>query len=142
MTRKRGRKSGAELATIPACPVITIPRPEPPLELLDHEADEWRRVVNCLPSDFFGPESHALLVQYCRHVTASRRIAHLLRKVYAAREYDPAELSALLREQRAETAIIKSLMTAMRLSQQSSYSARGAAGAKNDRPAAKPLWES
>jgi hypothetical protein len=48
---KRGRKSAESLAIRPVTPVETPPRPTPPDELNDEEAEEWLAIVNRLPAD-------------------------------------------------------------------------------------------
>ena len=47
-------------------------------ELSDEEGEEWCEIVDRLPADWFARETHALLVQYCRHVVAARRVSQLI----------------------------------------------------------------
>ena len=75
----RGRKSaGALTLTVVTGDVEVVRRPEPPTELTREQAAEWRAVVDRLPADWFARETHGLLVQYCRHVVAARRVAELV----------------------------------------------------------------
>ncbi|MGE3296724.1 MAG: hypothetical protein AB7I68_05175 [Porticoccaceae bacterium] len=126
----RGRKSANDMAVVVALPA----RPDPPAELTDEQAREWVEVVNRLPADHFPRETHGLLVQYCRHVVASRRVAKL---IDAAAEGDLPTLARLLRMQVAQSNAIASLATKMRLSQSSTSDRRRAKG-----PAERAPWDS
>jgi phage terminase small subunit len=56
-------------------PAIVMPqRPEPPPELGAEEAEIWRKTVKALRADWFTPETHPMLRNYCRLVTASDRL--------------------------------------------------------------------
>lgn len=133
----RGRKSAAELAIIGPGGVETIRRPEPPAELTDEQADEWRAIVNRLPADWFPRETWGLLAQYCRHVTRARRLAQLLVAAEAAEEVDVKEYRELLRSEEEQSRAISSLATRMRISQQATYDKSKAKGGKSG----KRLWE-
>jgi hypothetical protein len=100
--RQRGRKSAAALTVISSSGVETVRRPEPPTELTDEQADEWRAVVMRLPADWFPRETHALLTQYCRHVVAARRVAQLIEGAEGAAEFDVETYERLLRMQEKE----------------------------------------
>ena len=135
----RGRKSAASLAVVPALPNR---RPEPPRELTNEQAIEWRAVVGYMPADWFTRETHALLVQYCRHVVNARRIARALDG------YDPAVLATpegidtydkLAKMADREGRALANLATRMRLTQQSHYrpdKSVGKASAADEKP-----WE-
>lgn len=120
----RGRKSAAALAIV--SPVEVVPRPGAPAELNDEQAAEWKAVVERMPADWFGRETHALLVQYCRHVVAARRIAQIIeamenleaaeQRPFVLEDYDRA-----LKMQEREGRAISSLATRMRITQQTSY---------------------
>jgi len=56
---KRGRKSQAELATVAV--VDPDGRPDAPYDLTDYQADEWRTVVNRMPSGWFPRETWDVL---------------------------------------------------------------------------------
>lgn len=139
--RQRGRKSAVsqEVATIST--VSLIERPEPALDLTPPEEDVWRSVVGAMPADWFPVETHPLLSQYCRHTVAARKIAMLIDLASAKDQVDTAELDKLLQMQARETAALKALAASMRLSQQASYSARGAGGEKSRRSTVKRPWE-
>ena len=91
---------------------------------------------------WFGPETHGVLVSYCKHITEARRIDVLLD------EYDPEWLksesglgryASLVKLRELQTRAITSLATKMRLTQQSQYHK----DAKGNRPAQqKRPWES
>jgi hypothetical protein len=116
------RKSAASLSVVQALPGQQ--RPEPPAELSDEQAVEWRKVVDRLPADWFPAESHQLLVAYVRHVVNARVIAGKIRAFDPAWLDEPEGLQMFDkltmigdREGRA----ISSLATRMRLTQQSRF---------------------
>lgn len=132
----RGRQSAASLSVISGAGVETIRRPDAPAELTAEQQDEWRAVVNRLPADWFPRETHGMLAQYCRHITASRRVADMIAALEGmvareAAEADGGEAQAilsaaktmdrLLKMQEREGRAISSLATRMRISQQSSF---------------------
>ena len=120
MVQKRGRKSAEDMALTVAEPsaIHVIPRPDAPLDLTPEEAEVWNQTVDAMPADWFRPETFPLLSQWCRHT-----------------------VKELLGMQARETTALKAMASAMRLSQQSSYSDRGAAGKKAARPKVKRLWD-
>jgi len=135
----RGRISSASLAVVQADDVGRVPRAEVPAELTAEQAGEWRAVVNRMPAEWFGRETFALLAQYCRHVVAARRVAHLVEACEAGEEFDVAEYDRLLKMQEREGRALSSLATRMRLSQQSTYDKTTK---KKTIASAKKLWQS
>src|SRR3990167_5634469 len=133
----RGRQSAAALSVISTEGIVTIRRPEPPSELTDEQAQEWRAVVNRLPAEWFPREPHGLLVQYCRHVVAARRVAQLIAAAEGSENFDTEEYDRLLKMQEREGRAISSLATRMRMSQHSTYDKKKS---KPIRGAKKP-WE-
>ena len=131
------RQSAAALSVISAEGIVTIRRPEPPEELTDEQAQEWRAIINRLPADWFPRETHGMLVQYCRHVVASRRVAQLIAAHEASENFDTEDYDRLLKMQEREGRAISSLATRMRISQHSTYDKKKA---KPIRGAKKP-WE-
>lgn len=118
----RGRVSGAALSVVSGGLVSSIRRPDPPEELSDEQATEWRAVVSRMPAEWFQRETHGLLVQYCRHVVAARRVAQLI----AQHEDDDAHFNVddydrLLKMQEREGRAMSSLATRMRISQHATY---------------------
>src|SRR3546814_433066 len=107
----RGRKSAAALSVIGPGGVETIRRPEPPSDLTDEQADEWRAVVNRLPAEWFPRETWGLLSQYCRHVIRARRLAQLLDAAEQATEFDVKEYRDLLRSEEEQSRALASLAT-------------------------------
>jgi hypothetical protein len=103
--------------------VTVSPRPDPPRELTAEQADEWRAVVDRLPADWFPRETHGLLVQYCRHVVAARRVAQLIESLETSSdsEFDVGRYDELLKMQEREGRALSSLATRMRLTQQTTY---------------------
>jgi hypothetical protein len=135
----RGRKSLAEIETQVA--VAIVRRPDAPLDLTPEESDVWIETVEAMPADWFPRETWPLLRQWCRHTVSARRLAQLIDQACSSTDLDMQMYPTLLREQRAETAALKAMAAAMRLSQQASYSARGAGGEKSRRMTAKRPWE-
>jgi hypothetical protein len=78
-------------------------------------------IVDRLPADWFARETHALLVQYCRHVVAARRVSQLIAALEADEKLDFKAYHDALKAQQRESSILASLATKMRISQQSTY---------------------
>jgi hypothetical protein len=49
----RGPQSSAALAIVPVAELRGDARPEPPADLTEEQAAEWRAVVERLPADWF-----------------------------------------------------------------------------------------
>ena len=130
----RGRKSSESLTVIGARGIETIKRPQAPDELTNEQAEEWRAVVDRLPADWFPRETHALLVQYCRHVIASRRIAQLIAVAESGETFDLAEYDRLCNMMQRESRVIASLATKMRLSQQTKFDKEKKRSVKPNKP--------
>jgi phage terminase small subunit len=106
----RGRKSGAELTLVArAEEVLVARRPDPPDHLSDEAAAEWRDVVNSLSAEHFSRASHPLLVAFCRHAVAARRIDQMLQGLNEEEGATRADYDRLLvmheRESRALASI-------------------------------------
>jgi len=133
----RGRKSAASLATVKNNGITAIQRPLAPKDLTDEEAVEWRAVVNRMPADWFPRETHALLVQYCKHVVAARRVSDLIESLLSGETESEKwvdDYDKLLRMQDREGRALSSLATRMRLSQSTHYDKEKKTGTKIDRP--------
>lgn len=124
---QRGRKSSASLAVVRG--LGAVDRPEPPAELTDEQAAEWREIVGRLPAEWFPRETWGLLSQYCRHVVASRRVAALIADMEGSEHFDIEQYDRLLKMQEREGRALSALSTRMRISQQSTL----------DREKRKPL---
>ena len=122
----RGRHGVAEIAVIGPSGIETVRRPEPPDELTDEQAIEWRAIVNRLAADWFPRETHPMLVQLCRQIVRARRLAQM---IDAAEQADPFDEKAYLDLVRAEEAVsgsISSLSTRLRITQQATVRAESA----------------
>jgi uncharacterized protein (DUF1697 family) len=133
----RGRTSVAELSVVTPENVESMGRPVAPVELSGEQAAEWVAVVNRMPAEWFPRETHAMLVQYCRHAVACRRISELIKNCESAEEFDIKEYDRLLKMQDRESRGLSSLATRMRISQQSSYDKQK----KKPAGSARPPWE-
>lgn len=120
--RTRGRKSAASLSVVaPSSQIQTIERPAPPDDLTDEQAAEWVAIVERMPADWFPRETWSLLVQYCRHIVAAKRVDQLIEALQNESDIDLKAWADALKIQRQESGIIAALSTKMRLSQQTSY---------------------
>lgn len=118
----RGPRSLQALAVVPApSQVARLERPKAPTELTPEQAIEWRAVVERMPAEWFGRETHSLLSQYCRHAVAARRVAQLIADAESGEEFDVETYDRLLKMQEREGRAMSSLATRMRFSQQSAY---------------------
>ncbi len=125
MKPKRGRKSEASLAVAlaPQSDLQIHARPDAPYALTDAEADIWRGIVNRMPADWFQTETYPLLVQDCRHIANSHRVAQLVEQCVtdAAKDgvFSTKAYGELLMIQKRESEAIARLATKMRICQQS-----------------------
>ncbi len=137
----RGRKSGAELATIGPAGVAIQRRPEPPAHLGDEAAERWRAIVSTLPADWFSPGSLPLLEALCALAVSQRRTAEALEKLEAGDgEFDEDQWRRFQRQLGEMSSRISTLATRLRLTPQSRYMPRGAARAAGRHPGAAALW--
>ena len=133
----RGKKSAADLAVVTADSKITaVSRPGPPEELTEEQATEWLIVTNSLPPEWFPPCTLQLLISYCKHVVANRRVGKLIAQVEIGKTVDVNAYDQLLKMQDRETRQISSLATRMRLTQQSTIDRE-----RKKPPLTKNPWE-
>ncbi|MGY0634389.1 hypothetical protein [Luteimonas sp. A478] len=121
--KQRGRKSGAEMATVTAMPLRLV---KPPDDLTEEEAAVWAKVTATKPAEWWDAGSVPLLTEYCRADVQSDLVADLVRSTGKAMLADPGELDRYkeLRKIQAGLAAQKvSLARSMRLTQQSRYRA-------------------
>lgn len=139
---KRGRKSAAELEVMPV--VRLGERPEPPAALNDRAQDEWRRISNRMPSDWFTDETLAILQAHCEHVAEGEALQLMIEKVRKTAMKDDeafARYKDLLKMKEAQTRTILSSGTKMRLLQQSSYTTKASATAKSGGFGGSKPWD-
>jgi hypothetical protein len=120
----RGRVSSASLEVARPDNVERVQRPDAPYDLTDDQTEEWWAVVNRMPADWFPRETHALLAQYCRHVVTARRVAQLIASCEGGDGFDLDEYDQLLKMQEREGRALSSLATRLRITQQSTVSAK------------------
>ncbi|GJL57816.1 MAG: hypothetical protein NPIRA03_06730 [Nitrospirales bacterium] len=133
----RGRGANRTLAAVPGGDVVSIPRAKPPDELTPEQKVIWHSIVNKLPADHFPAETHLILAEYCRHAVTARRIAHLKNQIENAESLNMEEYALLCKLAEAESRTLASLGTKMRMTQQSTYSARKGRG----EPLGPKPWE-
>jgi hypothetical protein len=102
-------------------PGAYLQRPSPPDDLTDAQQDEWWAIVNRMPADWFPRETHAILAQYCRHVTRCSKVGHLIDRAEKRKDLTPKDYALLLRQETMQSKLIAALATKMRISQQSTY---------------------
>lgn len=112
-SRGRNANQGAPLALV--APTDSVPRLAAPSELTAEQTAEWYAVVNAMPPDWFMRGNQELLVQYCRHVTAARKLSKFIEEY----EGKPADYVKLLKQQESETRSINNLLRSMRLTPRS-----------------------
>jgi hypothetical protein len=122
----RGRQSAASLAvqTITS-PIETVQRLSPPVRLSDEEVDIWVDVVESHPADWFDKASAHMLVQFCRHTIATRRIADLITQALETEPFNVHAYDELLKMQERETRTVLSVATKLRITPQSTTNHRG-----------------
>lgn len=135
--QQRGRKSSAALEITTTSVLERVERPKAPHDLTDEEIEVWAAVVASEPADWFSPATLPLLSQYCRHAVHARRIAELLEKATGDEKLAITDYERLLKMQQRESAMLKTLATSMRISQQSTTNHRG----NKTKSAARKPWE-
>lgn len=139
---KPGRKSAAALEISPTVQSLGQ-RPQPPISLNTRATDEWNRVVNRMPSDWFTGETLSLLQAYCEHVAEGEAVQLMIEKVRNTAMADDESYKRyrdLLRDKELQTRAALSCATKMRMTQQSSYTDRSSNTAKKTASAVKP-WD-
>ena len=126
---KRGRPSFASLATLanPAGRIQIMDRLKAPHDLTDEEVEIWVAVTEAESADWFNAGNAPLLTQYARHVVRARHVAEMIERALADKDV-PMSISGydlVLKMQARESAVISSLATKMRISQQSTTNHRG-----------------
>jgi len=105
--------------------------------------DEWNRVVNRMPSDWFTDETLSLLQAYCEHVAEGEAVQLMIEKVRNTAMADDESYKRyrdLLRDKELQTRAALSCATKMRMTQQSSYNALSSNTAKKTASTVKP-WD-
>jgi phage terminase small subunit len=142
---KRGPKSATELMLIEQHMLVEHmgARPEAPAVLNDRAADEWRRVVNRMPSNWFTDETLSLLQMYCEHVSESEALQLMTEKVRRlAMKDDEAfdRYKRLLSMKESQTRAATTCATKLRLTHQSTYTNKSARTNKTNNGAGARPW--
>lgn len=127
MQKKRGRPSAASLVTLtsPLDAIQVVERAKPPHDLTDEEIEVWVAVTASESADWFTPATLPLLKQYCRHVVRARHLAEMIERAQTSKSLELADYDRLLKMQQRETAVMCSVATKMRITQQSITNHRG-----------------
>lgn len=127
MMRKRGPKSGAELATTPV--LIEARRPPPPADLAELEAEVWRDTVGTMPAGWFCKSQYPILIAYCRHTVRAAQLAGLVAAFepkWIKADGGLERLDKLLAMAERETRALTACARSMRLTHQAQIQPRGA----------------
>lgn len=114
----RGPKAASEIALVEDGNVIPLPRPEPLEELTHEQAEEWRKITDSLPADWFTKDTQPVLAQLCRHIVRAREFAGLIEACKTSDEFNLKDFRDLSRAEREQSEIIRSLSTKLRITQQ------------------------
>lgn len=127
----RGRKSGASLGV-----VVSLPgqRPEPPDHLTEDQANRWRAITATKPADWFLADTAPLLERYVVEESTAKMVQQQLaefRSEWLLTDDGLKRFQQLTSVHQKSAAVLCSLATKMRISQQSRYDAKQAATAAN-----------
>lgn len=137
----RGRKSAAALAVVTSLPGQ---RPEPPEELTEDQAEEWRAIVGRMPAEWFTRETHGFLVAYCRHVITARRVTAQIEAFspeWLATDEGLDRFDKLTKVREREQRAMAALGRAMRITHQSKYDLKVAGTKARDAGTIRKPWE-
>ncbi len=139
----RGRQSAAEVAHLAENNVIPLKRPCAPAELTDEQAEEWHKITDSLPADWFPKETWPVLAQLCRHITRARRFAALLQDMEAQKPGEDGKVDIdlklyrdLSRSEEEQSRAIASLSTKLRITNQATVDKR-----TNRNKGSGPSWD-
>lgn len=96
----------------------------PPRGLSTSEKALWQQTITAFPSGYFSPADAALMVEYCRAVSATNRLAKQLETVA-----DPAKMRLLFGIRDAESRRACAIARSLRIPPQSRYDRQAAATA-------------
>lgn len=131
--RKRGRVSAAETAVVIEGAFGS--RPEPPDDLNERQSEIWRETIASEPPEFFNTATlRGMLSDYCRHRDVAEILSVLIdefKPEWTESELGMDRYKKLLQMRFQETRAATSLATKLRLTNQSRYQPRTAAGLAN-----------
>jgi hypothetical protein len=143
------RTSVAALETPRVVVNVKDHRPLPPEGLTNEQREEWLAITRRLPGDYFPRECHGLLVAYIKHLTTFRLLSHEVDRFADHLEWTDeqeglARYEKWLAMREREGRALSSLATRLRISPQSRYAHRTAAGMAAKEPPQGPRrkpWE-
>lgn len=121
-------------------------RPEAPVSLNVAAKNEWNRIVDAMPSDWFTEETLTLLATYCEHVAEASALQTMIdrqrKKLEKNDDWETFDrYKKLLSARQAETRAILSCATKLRITHQSTYTNKSARTAKGRRDAPDRPWQ-
>ena len=136
------RKSSATIGLAPP-PVALRPLPEPPAELTEQQAALWHKIVATKPADWWDaanlPMLRALVVHSSAAEVLDAQIATFAPE-WLTTDEGLERYERLGRARAVHTGKIESLMTKMRLTQQSRYGARQSDTAARSATKSRKPW--
>lgn len=137
---KRGRKSVAELTVVQ----VSETRPEAPESLTEAQAEEWNRIVNSLPPEYFRPGDTPLLAAFCVASVFHQRAAEDLDRrgialfdVKTAREYVNPSHQLLT----SQASVMAQLAVKLRLCPSARMTGKVAQSRNGERARSAPPWQ-
>lgn len=135
----RGRESKAEREVAKLVPVADT-RPEPPALLSVEEAEEWRRVVNHMPQEWYRQEYYGELVPYCQQVVLGAGFAAQAKLVDNKYQSGLDEYIKLTKAAERANRVVDKIGTTLRITPQSRYDREKASRDSNKNQSRRP-WE-
>lgn len=123
--------------------VRVVDRPKAPVTLNEGAREEWTRVVNALPADWFGAETLSILTLYCEHVAEAQALQQMIetvRKTAMKNDESFKRYQDLSRQKESQTRAALSCATKMRMTQQSTYTPKAGATAQNNNGSHPKPW--
>jgi hypothetical protein len=137
--QQRGRKSAASMTLVGATGVVE--RVAPPSTLTEAQAEMWLEITGSLPADWFTSYTAPLLAGYVRALDMVERLSAQIEAMTDAKEIDMGDLKMLMNMRDMEERRAVTLAMKMRLTQQSSYSAKSSDTAKKRSGGGLKPWQ-
>lgn len=134
----RGRQASTSLSVVSRVEIDAVRRPAPPADFSDEMAEEWWKIVNRLPVDWFPAETLPLLTQYCTHIIRARTLREAVARIENSQPFELDSFITLTNLEEKHTRSIASLATRMRISQQATHDAQKRKGPRTS--SSKTLW--
>lgn len=123
MKKKRGRKTSAVLAIITDSQGVELlpEKPRAPAHLTEDEAVVWYSVIDVHEQDWISSDQFPLLVQFCCHTMAAKKVAQLIQAELASDNFEWSTYKEMLAAQERESRAITALARTLRITNQARY---------------------